>query len=72
MSRSPKKAATIPEVLDDELGPRRQPLELLAAADARKFVLIAAQQEIPAKLPTVWLEENRPKLWTSPSCCSRE
>jgi len=31
-----------PEVLDDEQGLRGQPLELLAAANAREFVLVTA------------------------------
>jgi hypothetical protein len=42
-----QEGAHDPEVLYDEFAPRRHPLELFAAADARKFVLIAAQQENP-------------------------
>ena len=40
-------------------GSHGQPLELLAAANAREFVLVAAQQEKAVKLPAVRLEENR-------------
>jgi len=46
-------------VFRDELGPRGQPLELFTAANAREFVLVAAEQEKPAKFPAVRLEENR-------------
>src|SRR5215469_4117177 len=54
-----QEGADDPEVLYDEIGPRRDPLELFAAANARQLLLVAAQQEEPAKLPAVWLEQNR-------------
>jgi protein-S-isoprenylcysteine O-methyltransferase Ste14 len=48
-----------PEVLDDELASHGQPLELLAAANARELVLVTAQQEEAIQFPSVRLEESR-------------
>ena len=59
MSRPPKGCAHDPEVVDDQLGSHGQPLELLAPANAREFVLVAAQQEDAVKLPAVRFAENR-------------
>ena len=59
MSRPPRAAPTIPKVLDDEPASHGQPLDFLAAANAREFVLVTAQQEKAVKLPAVRLEENR-------------
>lgn len=51
----PSETRTAVEVL----GSHGQPLELLAAANAREFVLVAAQQEKAVKLPAVRHKENR-------------
>ncbi len=47
MSRPPRAAPTI----HDELGSHGQSPGLLAAANAREFVLVAAQQEKPSSSP---------------------